>query len=222
MKVHENRHILDQRKQQLQQQVLELSGKAEEALRRALDSMLHNDRALARGVVQDDDRINDAHEKAEQAGFVLIASQQPVAHDLREIIVAMRIAGELERIADHAANVAKIRLEIGRDDLGGLCVSETGMLGDEVISMLHLSMSSYRGLDVEAAGSLNAMEARIDEVIRPLVQRLFDAMKQNADDVEDGSRMLWIIHNLERIADRATNIAEQVIYAVTSHEAHLN
>ena len=218
----ENRHVLDVKKDELKQSVLQMAAMTAASLEEALQCFKHCDPETANAIIKKDEPINDQFEHIERNGFYVIASQQPVAHDLREIVVAMRIASELERIADHAANIAKIRLEIERASLDDLCISRIGELGTDVQSILNQAMSSYTRLDTGAAGSLKDSEMQIDKTTTSLTSELFECMKKDASLVEDGSRVLWVVHTLERISDRATNIAEQVIYAVTAHEEKIN
>jgi phosphate transport system protein len=220
--MHENRHILDVKKNELKQTVLQMSKMTDESFQRALQCIEQCDRHNGEMLIIKDQPINQYYDKTERSGFYVIASQQPVAHDLREIVVAMRIASELERIADHVANIAKIRLEISRSDMSGLCVTDLIKLGRDALSIYQLAMTAYRELDTGKAESLKEIEARIDQTTNTITLKLFDRMRTDPDLIEDGSRALWILHTLERIADRATNIAEQVIYAATAHEEKLN
>ncbi len=222
MTMFENRHILDVKKDELKQMVLQMAEMTSDSLAQALRCFKHCDVETANRIISNDEPINECFEQIEHNGFYVIASQQPVAHDLREIVVAMRIASELERIADHAANIAKIRLEIQREELSDLCVAGIEALGLEVQSILKQAIASYEGLDTATAQSLKDMESRIDTAADALTKELFECMKTDADLIEYGSRVLWIVHTLERISDRTTNIAEQVIYAVTAHEEKIN
>ena len=220
--MHKNRHILDVKKNELRQLVLEMSELTVEALERSLQCFSRYAREDAEAIIHNDAAINDCFDHIEHSGFYAIASQQPVAHDLREIIAAMRIATELERIADYAANIARIRLEIAREDIDDLCTDGMVELGLDVIAMFRLAIEAYSYLDTGKAEKLGPMEAQIDVSNTELTNAIFACMKARPSSIEESSRLLWTVHTLERIADRTTNIAEQVIYAVTAHDEKMN
>jgi phosphate transport system protein len=220
--MHENRHILDIKKRELKHMVLHMASMTGESFEQSLQCLKQYDSPAAEAMISKDVLINELHDQAEHAGFYVIASQQPVAHDLREIVVAMRIAGELERIADHVASIARIRGEIALGELNELQGSDIGQLGLDVQTMFDLAVASFDDLDTGEAHQLKSMETRIDESTGLLTDELFRCMKNNTALIEDGSRVLWIVHTLERIADRTTNIAEQVIYAVTAQDEKMN
>ena len=220
--MHENRHILEKKKQELQQLIFAMSGMATEAISQVTNCLNSTDCDKAEAIIRHDQDINEKFHEAESTAVFIIASQQPVAIDLREVVAAMRISAEIERIADHAANVAAIRLQMGQQDLAEVSLSAVSELGAKVLAIYNHALEAYQKMDVEMARKTQAMEEEIDGLIEPLTNALFDKMKASPDSVEDGSRMLWISHNFERIADRATNIAEQVVYVITANEESLN
>ena len=220
--MHENRHILEKKKQELQQLIFSMASMATEAISQVTSCLHSTDCNKAEAIIQHDQAINEKFHEAESTAVFIIASQQPVAIDLREVVAAMRISAEIERIADHAANIASIRLQLSQQDLGEVSLPAVIELADKVLAIFNHALEAYRTMDVDMARKTQAMEEEVDGLIEPITNVIFNKMKSIPETVEDGSRMLWISHNFERIADRATNIAEQVIYVVTANEESLN
>jgi phosphate transport system protein len=201
---------------------MELAAKTAASIEKAFGCLGDCTSAEANEIISNDRFINELHDKTKHAGFYVIASQQPVAHDLREIVAAMYIADELERVADYAANIAEIWLQVTRPQIEALCEGDIDKLCDQVYAMFRLAISSYQESGTDDAEKLRDLDTVVDAKADSLTEKLFDCMKNDPEKVEDGSRVLWIIHTLERIADRATNIGEQVIFAVTAKEEKLN
>jgi phosphate transport system protein len=220
--MYKNRHILEKKKEELQRHILAMAENTSNSIHQAIECMKGLDKSRAETIVGNDKEINRQHRHTETMAVSIIASQQPVAHDLREIVAAMRVSDEIERIADHASNVAGIRLELNGQDMSRLGLEEMADFHDRVENLFQVAMQAYQSMDVEQARQTEALEEEVDALIQPISTSLFARMKADPDVVEDASRMLWINHNLERIADRATNIAEQVIYMVTAEEEKLN
>lgn len=141
-----------------------------------------------------------------------IASQQPVAHDLRDIVAYMRMAGELERIGDYASDIAKSVLELNDSPLQPLGLEAVLTMAEICLQMLDAVREANAAGDAERARIAAGMDDQLDARLRALVSSTLGAMRADARLVDNGSRMLWIAHNLERCGDRTTNIAEQVIY----------
>ncbi|PJF45976.1 MAG: phosphate transport system regulatory protein PhoU, partial [Candidatus Thermofonsia Clade 3 bacterium] len=156
--------------------------------------------------------INNKRRLIEQDCLVAIASQQPVAHDLRDIVAYMRIAGELERIGDYASDIAKSVLELNDSPLEPLGLAEVLTMAETCLQMLDGVRQANAAGDAAQARTAAGLDDQLDARLRGLVSSTLDAMRGDAKLVDNGSRMLWIAHNLERCGDRTTNIAEQVIY----------
>jgi phosphate transport system protein len=220
--MHENRHILEKKKSELQQHILMMAEMASQAIVKAVSCVEEVDLRCAEEVIRSDKAINHQHSHTESTAVSILASQQPVARDLREVVAAMRISDEIERIADHAANIAGIRLKIDGANVGRVGQIQVREVSDRVVELFEFAMGAYRDTDIEKARATASREEEVDVLAKSFPQQMFKVMKEDPNLVEDGSRMMWINHNLERIADRATNIAEQVIYIVTAQEEDLN
>lgn len=154
--------------------------------------------------------------------MVAIASQQPVAHDLRDIVADMRIASELERMGDYARDIAECILEMDAGPLEELGLLDIQTMAGVCQQMLSQVMRAHRDNDAALARSLTASDDRLDADLHRLVHTLLNTMRDRPETVQNGSRMLWIAHNLERCGDRLTNIAEQVVFRVEGQTVDLS
>lgn len=199
-------------------QIVETTDKA---LEQALLSFRTGDRALAQEVIYEDKEINLLQKNVEEECFITIAREQPVASDLRILTADMFISNDLERMADHAAGIAKTVTQMNRPVLPDYAqgVEGMGLRCREMLAEIH---KAYKNLDAERARDVAAMETEIDREEQQLVQALFEHMKTNPDDTEIATYMMWVAHSLERFADRITNIAERIVYMRTAEVVDLN
>ncbi|NTU80953.1 MAG: phosphate signaling complex protein PhoU [Chloroflexales bacterium] len=204
----------------LHQQLHELGAMAATAVARALDALARRDHTLAQQIKDDDALVDQAQHHIEERAVSLIALQQPVARDLRRIIAAIAISSELERIADYAKGIA--RLVIGPTGARPLEASaELLRVGAMAQASLAHVLAAVAANDEAAARALALEEDQIDLAYKPLKARLTASLTTSPDPARDVD-LLFIAHNLERIADRATNIAERVIYWASAQTIALN
>ncbi|MFO7166939.1 MAG: phosphate signaling complex protein PhoU [Chloroflexota bacterium] len=188
---------------------------------RALDALMRQDLAMAQEIVAADDRIDQAHDKLESQAVAMIATQQPVAGDLRRLMATISIASELERIADYAKSIAKLALQY--DDQPWVPVpDELAQLATEACAMLDSALSAFIQQDVAAARQLGEADQRVDELRQRVLAGLIDLLRQQPESAARVVALLFVTQNLERMADRATNIAEQVIYIASGDVVELN
>ena len=193
--------------------------KPDEAVQRALQSLLENDHALADRVMREDDDIDDMIIDIEDDCILLIAKQQPLAHDLRVIATGFKISTDIERIGDHAFDIARTAKSDGQllDREHAALVKE---LGDCAIEMVGKAMEAYRDANVRLADEVRHMDKRMDDIF----QRTFYALSHFVADAgtrpEEATKLLFIARFLERIGDHAVNIAEWVIYLETAERIH--
>jgi len=203
---------------QLEAEIVLLGGLVEAAIFRALKSLSERNLSLAEQVIEEDDRIDDKELDIEQACIDLIRREAPVATDLRRIMTALFIASELERIGDYAEGIAKISLLMGTEPPLKKLV-DIPRMGDIAVSMLKHSLEAFVERDrVKAESIANTLGPADDEVdvLNETVQGdLMELMKANPQNVERATYLLWAAHNLERVADRATNIGERAVYLAT-------
>ena len=212
---------LEQLLTDLRQDVLDLGSRAEHAIRQSMESLRRRDLELARAVVEGDLEINRRRFELEDHAVNVIATQQPMATDLRMIITVIHIATEIERIADHAEGIARISLLLAADSLpqplGRL--SEMAEVGAE---MVHRSLTAFIDRDAILAHAVCTMDDELDGLYDSNYAEVIGRMLMEPQTVKVLTYQLWTAHNLERIGDRATNIAERVIYLVTGRMEEVN
>lgn len=215
------RYGLDRGEAQTQQDLIGMYRLVEDAVAGAVDCLGRHDVELAREIVAGDAAINAAQQSIEQECLKAIATQQPVAGDLRTLIADTHIAVELERIADHAADIARIVIKNrqGPPSLGLERIEQMAVLGQ---GMLERVMEAYEKRDPALARAVAAEDEAVDRLEELFVGEVLEGICAAPGTKAHGTYMLWIGHNLERIADRATNIAERVVFMVTGEQPELN
>ncbi|MCH8102556.1 MAG: phosphate signaling complex protein PhoU [Chloroflexi bacterium] len=203
---------------QLEAQVVLLGGLVESAVLTSLLALKGRDDKLARQVIADDDLIDDKRHDIEESCAALLRREAPVALDLRRILTILHLAGELERIGDYAEGIAKINLLLsGKPLLKDLV--DIPRMGDRAVAMLKHSLEAFLDRDPERAEatamSVGPFDEEVDSIYYSIQLELIELMRQDPDNVEPGTYLLWAAHNVERIADRATNIAERVVFQAT-------
>jgi phosphate transport system protein len=199
---------------ELEDDLLVLGSMVEKALDRSMAALKNRDLELARQVIADDAKINQKRFDIEEKCIDLIATQQPMASDLRIIIAVLNIIVDLERIADHAEGNAKIAVMIGNEpplkpliDLPRMC--------QKTVEMLKRSLDAFINRDAEAARRICDEDDEVDNLYDQVFRELLTFMAEDSKTITRATRLIWVGHNLERSADRVTNICERVIYVVT-------
>jgi phosphate transport system protein len=191
-----------------------MQGLLTEALQDAIRSLKNQDIDLAEQVVQRDEAINELRYEVEHFCVDAIATQQPVASDLRIIMAALHIAVELERMGDHAAGVAKATLKIGGEPLIKPLI-DLPRMGTISIEMSRAALEAFFERDETAAQAVVDRDDEVDDLYDQILRELITYMIEDPHKIRQGTQLLWAAHALERIADRATNIAERVIFVQT-------
>ncbi len=216
-----HRSILESNLQELQSKLQEMARLSLDGLEQAIESLKRGDTALAGRVIAGDDKINQLEVDIEQTVVVTIATQQPAAGDLRAIIAALQIATELERIGDHAASIAKVTIRIGGEKLMKPLIDIPRMATNGK-DMLMKSLKAYEDQDSILAHEVAADDEDMDLLNNQIIRELLAYMVEDPAKITQGSNLLWVTHNLERIGDRATNIAERVLFMKTGETLDLN
>ncbi len=201
--------------------ILKLGSMIDQAIANALESLQQRDQVLAQQLIDDDDKINQLRFKIEEACLTIIATQQPTARDLRGVVASMNIVVDMERMADHAAGIAKTVIRMGDEPLLKPLIDIPRMVQTSR-EMLRLSLDAYVERDTEAATAVIPMDDEMDSLYRAIFDELVEIMSNKPEGVERATYLLWCAHNLERIGDRATNIAERVIFMTTGDLQDLN
>ncbi len=215
------RESLNRSLQALEEEVEGLGQAVAQALLRALESLKTQDLELARAVVADDQEINRRRFALEEKCLELLATQQPMATDLRLLAAFMHIVTDLERMADHAAGLARITLLIGRTPLIKPLVDIPRMT-EIALSMLEGALEALRRRDPEAARTIALRDDEVDALHDQIHRELFLLMIQDPRNVTQATYLMWASHNLERFADLVTNVCERVIFVATGKMEELN
>jgi phosphate transport system protein len=206
---------------QLTADVLQLGGMVEKSLAKALEALQNRDTQAAEAVIKDDDLIDHLRFALEDRCVELIATQQPMAKDLRILITILHVAVELERMGDYAEGIGKISLMIGDEPLLKPLI-DIPLMADKATSMLKQSLQSLVNRDVVTATNVCNADDEVDALYEQVYRDLLDLMITDPRNVQRATYLLWVSHDIERIADRATNIAERVIFLVTGKMTEIN
>ena len=205
----------------LQDDLLVLGSMVEKAIAKALDALKRRDLAASRQVVQEDDAIDQQRFQLEEKCIELIATQQPMARDLRTLITILHIAVELERMGDYAEGIGKISLMMG-DEPPLKPLIDIPRMAEKATDMLHRSLDALISRDTAAASQVCKDDDEVDALYDQVYRELLTYMLQDPKTIQRATHLLWVAHDLERTADRATNIAELVIYLVTGKMTESN
>ena len=205
----------------LKDEVLILGSMVDKAIARSVDALKRRDRNESEIIISDDMKINRKRFEIEEKCLLLLATQQPMASDLRVIAAAMHIITDLERMADHAEGIAKINLMMGDEPLLKPLI-DIPKMADKARDMLRRSLDAYVARDVEAAKRLAGEDDEVDELYNVVYRDLLDIMIKDPTTVTRATYLLWVAHNLERIADRVTNICERIAFMVTGQMEEMN
>ncbi len=206
---------------ELRDGVVSMSSMVDKAIGRAIDAFRQQDVESARQVHESDFKINEYRWKLEDQALTIIATQAPMASDLRWIAACLHIITDLERMADHAAGIAKIVLETADEPLLKPLV-DIPRMADLGRAMLADSISAVIQQDAVAARAIVKRDDEVDNLYNQVYHELLMFMMADPRTIARATRLLWAAHNLERIADRTTNICEQVVYAVEGRITELN
>ena len=212
---------LDRQLGQLQQEVISLAEIVDKATMRAVEALKQRDLTESQQLVQEDDYIDQKRYEIEDRCIDLIATQQPIAGDLRAIIALLHITVELERIGDYAEGIAKISLLMG-DEPPLKPLIDIPRMAEKATTMLRNSMDSLVSRDTIKANQVLKDDDEVDLLYDQVYRELLVFMLQNPQTIQRATYLLWAAHDLERIADRATNIAERVIFLVTGKMVESN
>jgi phosphate transport system protein len=186
----------------------------EKAIYRSMEALKNRDLELAKKVVADDSEIDRMRFDIEEKCIELIVTQQPVASDLRIIVAVLNIIIDLERIGDHAEGVGKITLMIGKEPPLKPLI-DLPRMAQKTGDMLRRSLDAFVNRDAEAARHISKEDDEIDALYDQVFRELLTFMAEDSRTITRATRLIWVAHNLERSADRVTNICERVVFIVT-------
>ena len=186
----------------------------ENALVTSVEMLKRRDLDGARRIIFADNEINRRRFAIESECLILIATQQPMATDLRMLAAILDISSELERIGDYAKGIGRISLMIGDKPLVKPLV-DIPLMAEKASSMLHQALTAFTDQNVDLAIKIPALDDEVDALYNSVYRELISIIMDNPPAIDQANYLLWAAHNLERAADRVTNICERVIFTVT-------
>jgi len=207
------RETFDEQLKALEQDILGMGALVDKAIDLSVEALAKRDIELSRRVIREDEAINQAQHDIEERCLVLIATQQPLASDLRVIFAIANIATELERMADHAKGIGQIGVMMGpREPLKPLV--DIPRMARKARWLLERELEAFVNRDVELARSLGGEDDEVDRLYDQVFRELLIFMMDDPRTITRATYLLWVAHNLERTADRAINIGERVVFLV--------
>jgi phosphate transport system protein len=215
------RQIFEEQIRELLEDLLEMGQMVTDSIQRSVQALALQDEEMAREVIAFDDEINAIQLEIDEKCLVLIATQQPMASDLRAILSVSNIAAELERIGDYTEGIGRLAIKLsGRPFLKPLI--DIPRMADESRRMLTASLEAFARQDVATAYEVGRADDIVDALYDQIYRELLVFMMEDPRTISQATYLLWVAHNLERIADRTTNIAERVIFLDSGDIVDLN
>jgi phosphate transport system protein len=208
------REVFDRKVHQIQDEILLLGSMVEQALLNAVEALKQRNKKAAREVYEADNLINEKRYAIENAVLIVIATQQPLAHDLRVLASNLEIITELERMGDYAKGIAKVTIQIGNADLP-IPMREISKMCEIATSMLHRALSAFINEDSQTASQIPYDDDQVDHLYNDVYHQTIQAILANPSIIDQMNYIQWVAHNLERTADRATNICERTVFIAT-------
>jgi phosphate transport system protein len=207
--------------QELKDSVVAMASMVDKAIARGIEALRTQNVELACQVRRADHEINERRWTGEEQALTLMATQAPMAGDLRKIAACLQIFTELERMGDHAAGIAKIVVQTADEELLKPLV-DIPRMAQVAREMLDGAITAFIDGDSAAAWRIAARDDEIDRLYEQIYRELLTYMMADPSTINRATHLLWVSHNLERVADRATNICERVVYAVTGELTEIN
>lgn len=214
------RQIFSQELQRIEDEVMALGSMVEEALVKSVDSLKKRDYAASRLIVAADRQINERRYAIEADALTLIATQQPMARDMRLLGAVLEIVTELERMGDYAKGIARINVMIGEEPLLKPLI-DLPVMAEKARDMLKAALKAFVDRDVKQAQAIPPRDDEVDALYNQVYRELLSLILQDPKAMEQANLLLWAAHNLERTADRVINLCERVVYMVTGEMVEL-
>ncbi len=211
----------EKRMEKLQKQLLQMGELVENSIAKAVQALKEQQVSLAEEVIGEDDEIDRLEMEIEEGCLTLIATQQPMAKDLRKVATLFKMIVDLERMADYATDIAKLVRRIGDEPLIKPLV-DIPRMASLTQQMVKESLDAYIQEDVDLAVEMAAKDDEVDKLHKQIFRELFTIMLENPRVITQATHLLFVSRYLERIADHATNIGEEVVFLVTGEKKDLN
>lgn len=216
-----NRTHFEKELEELHYDVLKMGSLVEEAIANSIASLVNHDTELAQKVIDDDDRIDKIEVEIDNKCAKIMVTQQPIARDLRIVLTGLKIVTDLERMADHAVDIAKTTLRIAHQKYIKPLI-DIPRMAEIVREMVKMSLDSYVRQDLELARAIGEKDDVVDALYKQVFRELLTYMMEDPRNIDQATQFLFVARYLERIADHATNICEWVIYLDTGEHIDLN
>ena len=215
------RSVFEKQLGEVQEDMLVMAGMVQEAISQSIEALKTRDVESARRIIANDIAINDKRYEAEEKCIELISLQAPLASDLRTIIAVLHITVDLERMGDHAEGIARIVLMLA-DEAPLKPYIDIPRMAQIAIEMMEGALEAYKQRDTALARRIIDRDDEVDELYDQLYRELLMFMIEERGTIQRATYLTWVAHNLERIADRVTNICERVVYLVEGKIHDLN
>jgi phosphate transport system protein len=200
--------------QQLKDELLVLGSMVEQQILGSVEALKKRDVDASRRIQQVDSEINAKRYAIEEQVMILIATQQPMAHDLRLLASILEVSGELERMGDYAKGIATVNIRMGSEALLKPLI-DVPRMAQKGADMLHRALTAFINEDAATAQAIPAEDDEVDALYTQVYRELMTFVMSDPKSIERANWLLWVAHNLERVADRVTNICERTIFIVT-------
>ncbi|MDP1546483.1 MAG: phosphate signaling complex protein PhoU [Anaerolineales bacterium] len=200
--------------QQIKDEIILLGSMVEQALISAVDALKKRDIKAAQAIIIEDKEINKKRFDLENQIMVLIATQQPMAKDLRLLASCMEITSELERMGDYAKGIANINVRMGDEQLLKPLI-DIPRMAQKGVDMLHRALTAFVNEDAETAKTIPIEDDEVDALYNQIYRELMVFIIEDPKNIERANWLLWVAHNIERFADRVTNICERTVFIAT-------
>ena len=205
------RELFGKKIKQIQDEILLLGSMVEQATLDSVKIFKNRDMVAAQTLVEDDQNINDKRFAVENAILILMATQQPLAHDLRLLASMLIVTNELERMGDYAKGIAHNAMRLENSSIP-VPIRNIEKMADLAVSMLHRALSAFINEDIKIAVTLPKEDDQVDALFNESYRSIVKTMIADPETIDESSTLLWVVHNLERFADRVVNICERTVF----------
>jgi len=208
------RDTLNRQMNLIQDEILILGSMVEQAMLSAVEALKKRDAKAAKAIFLQDQVINEKRFAIENAIIILMATQQPMARDLRQMAAMLEVSTELERMGDYAKGVAKVNMLLGEKEVY-MPVAEIDKMAEIAVNMLHRALGAFISEDTSLALAIPHDDDQVDELFNTAYNKIVQDMIANPNTIDQTNFIMWVIHNIERMADRVTNICERTVFITT-------
>jgi len=216
------RETFERQLQMILDQVLALGSMVEQAVLDSLDALKRRDQAAARRIYEADLQINEKRYSIESGCITLIATQQPMARDVRFLAAILEIITELERIGDYAKGICKITQIISAEEIDPVLLNKLLQMATLGLDMLRRALDAFVAGDATIAREIPMEDSKVDQLYNQVYHKLMEQMTVDISTIDRANHIMWAAHNLERMSDRVTNICERIVYVATGEMKELD